>query len=127
MIADRDNLSPFLDRMREYYPNHAIMVTEHGAEANREGPAEERGTYAFQRDFYDFHNSVYATKTWLSGVIGTLRAFRVRPGWEGGNPKPSNNWHEKGVFDFFDNPKPSHAVVQNWFRNTVQYGPGTPR
>ena len=126
-IADRDNLSPFLDRMREYYPNHALMVTEHGAEANREGPAEERGTYAFQRDFYDFHNSVYATKTWLSGVIGTLRAFRVRPGWEGGNPKPSNNWHEKGVFDFFDNPKPSHAVVQNWFRNTVQYGPGTPR
>ena len=60
-------------------------------------------------------------------MIGTLRAFRVRPGWEGGNPKPSNNWHEKGVLDFFDNPKPSYAVVQNWFRNTVQYGPGTPR
>ncbi len=126
-IADRDNLSPFLDRMRSYYPSHAIMVTEHGAEANREGPDEERGTYGFQRDFYDFHNRVYSTKPWLSGVIGTLRAFRVRPGWEGGNPKPSNNWHEKGVFDFFDNPKPSHAVVQNWFRNTVQYGPGTPR
>ena len=126
-IADRDNLSPFLDKMRAFYPNQAIMVTEHGAEANREGPEEERGTYAFQRDFYNFHNSVYATKPWLSGVIGTLRAFRVRPGWEGGNPKPSNNWHEKGVLDFFDNPKPSYAVVQNWFRNTVQYGPGTPR
>jgi beta-glucuronidase len=126
-IADRENLSPFLDKMRSYYPSQALMVTEHGAEANREGPDEERGTYGFQRDFYDFHNSVYATKPWLSGVIGTLRAFRVRPGWEGGNPKPSNNWHEKGVFDFFDNPKPSHSVVQNWFRNTVQYGPGTPR
>jgi beta-glucuronidase len=126
-IADRDNLSPFLDKMRSYYPTHAIMVTEHGAEANRDGPDEERGTYGFQRDFYDFHNRVYATKPWLSGVIGTLRAFRVRPGWEGGNPKPSNNWHEKGVFDFFDNPKPSHAVVQGWFRSTVQYGPGTPR
>jgi beta-glucuronidase len=126
-IADRENLSPFLDRMREYYPNQAIMVTEHGAEANREGPDEERGTYGFQRDFYDYHNRVYSTKTWLSGVIGTLRGFRVRPGWEGGNPKPSNNWHEKGVYDFFDNPKPSHAVLQSWFRNTVQYGPGTPR
>jgi beta-glucuronidase len=126
-IADRDNLSPFLDRMRSYYPSQAIMVTEHGAEANREGPDEERGTYGFQRDFYDFHNRVYSTKPWLSGVIGTLRAFRVRPGWEGGNPKPSNNWHEKGVLDFFDNPKPSYAVVQNWFRSTVQYGSGTPR
>ena len=126
-IADRDNLSPFLDRVRSYYPSQAIMVTEHGAEANREGPDEERGTYGFQREFYDFHNRVYATKPWLSGVIGTLRAFRVRPGWEGGNPKPSSNWHEKGVLDFFDNPKPSHAVVQGWFRGTVQYGPGTPR
>ena len=126
-IADRENLSPFLDRMRSYYPSQAIMVTEHGAEANREGPDEERGTYGFQRDFYDFHNGVYATKPWLSGVIGTLRAFRVRPGWQGGNPKPSNNWHEKGVLDFFDNPKPSYAVVQNWFRNTVQYGAGARR
>ena len=126
-IADRENLSPFLDRMRSYYPNQAIMVTEHGAEANREGPEEERGTYGFQADFYNFHNQVYSTKPWLSGVIGTLRGFRVRPGWEGGNPKPSNNWHEKGVLDFFDNPKPSHAVMGNWFRNTVQYGPGTPR
>ena len=126
-IADRENLSPFLDRMRSYYPNQGIFVSEHGAEANREGPEEERGTYAFQADFYNFHNQVYSTKPWLSGVIGTLRAFRVRPGWAGGNPKPSNNWHEKGVLDFFDNQKPSFPIVQNWFRNTVQYGPGTPR
>jgi len=121
-IADRENLSPFLDRMRSYYPTQAIMVTEHGAEANRDGPDEERGTYGFQREFYEYHNQVYATKPWLSGVIGTLRAFRVRPGWEGGNPKPSNNWHEKGVLDFFDNPKPSYEVLQRWFRGTIQYG-----
>ena len=126
-IADRENLSPFLDKVRSFYPRQAIMVTEHGAEANREGPEEERGTYGFQAGFYDYHNSVYATKPWLSGVIGTLRAFRVRPGWEGGNPKPSNNWHEKGVLDFFDNPKPSYPIVQNWFRSTVQYGAATPR
>jgi beta-glucuronidase len=120
-IADRDDLSPWLDRIRACYPRQALMVTEHGAEANREGPAEERGTYAFQRDFYNFHNSVYATKPWLSGVIGTLRAFRVRPGWSGGNPKPTTNWHEKGVIDFYDNPKPAYADVQKWFRETVQY------
>ena len=125
-IADRENLSPFLDMIRGCYPQQALMVTEHGAEANREGPEEERGTYGFQREFYDYHNSVYATKPWLSGVIGTLRAFRVRPGWEGGNPRASNNWHEKGVLDFFDNPKPSYEVVQRWFRGTTQYGSPQP-
>ena len=121
-IADREGLSPWLDSVRACYPTKAIMVTEHGAEANREGPAEERGTYGFQSEFYDYHNSVYATKPWLSGVIGTLRSFRVRPGWMGGNPRPLTNWHEKGVIDFFDNPKPAYAVLQRWFRGTVQYG-----
>ena len=125
-IADRDELSPWLDRMRACYPRQALMVTEHGAEANRDGPAEERGTYQFQRDFYNFHNSVYATKPWLSGVIGTLRSFRVRPGWSGGNPRPTTNWHEKGVIDFFDNHKPAYADVQKWFKETVQYGTGSP-
>jgi beta-galactosidase/beta-glucuronidase len=120
-IADRELLSPWLDKIRGCYPRHALMVTEHGAEANRDGPREERGTYGFQQDFYNYHNSVYATKDWLSGVIGTLRAFRVRPGWAGGNPRPTTNWHEKGVIDFFDQPKPAYADVQKWFRGTVQY------
>jgi beta-glucuronidase len=126
-IADRELLSPWLDSIRGCYPRHALMVTEHGAEANRDGPPEERGTYGFQQDFYNFHNETYATKTWLSGVIGTLRAFRVRPGWAGGNPRPMTNWHEKGVIDFFDQPKPAYFDVQRWFRGTQQYGavPGT--
>jgi beta-glucuronidase len=127
-IADRDLLSPWLDQIRACYQRQALMVTEHGAEANRDGPREERGTYGFQQDFYNFHNEVYATKPWLSGVIGTLRSFRVRPGWAGGNPRPVTNWHEKGVIDFFDQPKPAYFDVQRWFRGTDQYpapAPGT--
>jgi beta-glucuronidase len=121
-IADRDDLSPFLDKMRAFYPKQAIMVTEHGAEANREGPAEERGTYGFQSDFYNFHNSVYATKPWLSGVIGTLRSFRVRPGWEGGNPRPQSPIHQKGVVAFDGTKKPGFFDIQRLFKATPQYG-----
>ena len=39
-------LSGYLDRSARCYPNKAIVVTEFGAEANRDGPAEEKGTYA---------------------------------------------------------------------------------
>ena len=42
------------------------MVTEFGAEANRDGPAEEKGTYAFQQDFVNYHLGVFATKPWLA-------------------------------------------------------------
>ena len=66
------------------------MVTEFGAEANRDGPVEEKGTYAFQQDFVNYHLGVYATKPWLSGAIyWALQEFRVRPDWDGGNPRPA--------------------------------------
>ena len=65
------------------------MVTEFGAEANREGPVEEKGTWAFQQDFVNFHLGVFASKPWLSGAIyWALNEFRVKPDWEGGNPRP---------------------------------------
>ena len=41
--------------MREYYPELALFVTEFGAEANRSGPADRKGTYAFQRDLIRHH------------------------------------------------------------------------
>ena len=63
------------------------MVTEFGAEANRTGPFEERGTYEFQSDFLDFHLRTYATKPWLSGAITMLQEFWCRPDWSGGNPE----------------------------------------
>ena len=43
-IADRDAAVRYLDTVRACYPNKAIMVTEFGAEANRDGPVEEKGT-----------------------------------------------------------------------------------
>ena len=82
--------SAYLDAARACYPDKALMVTEFGAEANRDGPIEEKGTWAFQQDWVNFHLGVFATKPWLSGALyWTLNEFWVRPGWEGGNPRPA--------------------------------------
>jgi beta-glucuronidase len=124
-VADEDLLSNYLDSVRACYPNKAIVVTEFGAEANRDGPAEEKGTYEFQDDFVNFHLNVFASKPWLSGAIyWTLEEFRVRPGWDGGNPKPSPPFHQKGLIKLDGTPKPAYAEVQNWYRGTQQYNVG---
>jgi beta-glucuronidase len=122
-IADRTLLPDYLDSVRQCYPNKAIAITEFGAEANRDGPVEEKGTYAFQQDFINFHLGVYATKPWLSGAIyWTLQEFRVRPDWEGGNPRPSPPIHQKGVISFDGVKKPGFFDLQRNYLATPQIG-----
>jgi beta-glucuronidase len=124
-IADRTKLGAYLDQVHKCYPDKAIAVTEFGAEANRSGPEEDRGTYEFQADLNDYELSVFAKKPWLSGAIGMLIEFHVRPGWSGGNPFPSAEpLHQKGVFDFNGNPKPAAAVLERWFKATQQWDIG---
>jgi len=120
-IADRRRLSPYLDSLRKCYPTQAIANTEFGAEANRAGPAEERGTYKFQAEYVDYTLGIYAKKPWISGAVGMLMAFRARPGWAGGNPHPTPPIHEKGVFDLRGNAKPAAKVMSDWFHKTQQY------
>ena len=86
--------------MREYYPELALFVTEFGAESNRKGPVERKGTYAFQRELMRHHVRTYIKKRYLNGAIAwILRDFRVRPDWEGGNPTPRPRWNQKGLVD----------------------------
>jgi beta-glucuronidase len=121
---DRDALSSFLDTFRDCNPTKAIMITEFGAEANRPGPVEERGTYAFQAQTAAFHLAVYATKPWLSGALyHTLEDFACTPGWAGGNPWPDPPFFHKGLLDLNGNPKPAFAVVARIFHKTVQIAP----
>jgi Glycosyl hydrolases family 2, TIM barrel domain/Glycosyl hydrolases family 2, sugar binding domain/Glycosyl hydrolases family 2 len=123
-IADRTLLSDYLDQVRTCYPNKAIVVTEFGAEANRAGPVEEKGTFAFQQDFVNFHLGVYAQKPWLSGAIYfALQEFRVRPKWDGNNPRPDPPLHEKGVVTYDGVRKPAFADLQRNYRSTTQIGP----
>ncbi|MGB2711051.1 MAG: glycoside hydrolase family 2 TIM barrel-domain containing protein, partial [Conexibacter sp.] len=127
-IADRDELPAFLDALRKCYPSKAIAVTEFGAEANRDGPAEEKGTYAFQQEFIADHLAVYASKAWLTGsVYWALQEFRVRPGWGGGNPWSDPPYHAKGVVRLDFSPKPGYATLQAGQRKVRQYVPLAPR
>ena len=121
-IADRTVLSEYLDSVRACYPNKAIMITEFGAEANRSGPVEEKGTYEYQQDFVNYHLGVYAQKPWLSGALyWTLKEFRVRPEWDGGNPRPQGAIHQKALVNYDGARKPAFADVQRIFQSTDQY------
>jgi len=124
-LFDRTRLSGYLDDVRRCYPDKAVVVSEFGAEANRDGPVEEKGTFAHQQDFVNFHLGVMAGKPWLSGAIyWALEEFRVRPGWEGGNPRPSPPVHQKGVITYGGAVrKPAFADLQRLFRSVVQFAP----
>jgi beta-glucuronidase len=122
-IADRDALPEYLDSVHACYPNKAIFVSEFGAEANRDGPVEEKGTFSYQQDFVNYHLGVYAQRPWLSGAIyWALQEFRVRPNWDGGNPRPNPPVHEKGLLRFDGSKKPAWFDVQRLFAATNQLG-----
>jgi beta-glucuronidase len=123
-IADQTTLSDYLDSVRQCYPHKAIVITETGAEANRDGPVEERGTYQFQQAFANYHFGVYATKPWLSGAIWwTLEEFAVKPGWEGGNPWPAPPIHQKAPITMAGVKKPAFYDLQRIYKGTKQWGP----
>jgi beta-glucuronidase len=122
-LKRRQGLSGYLDAMHACYAGKGLVVTEFGAEANRPGPVTERGSYAFQQDFVRFHLNVFATKPWLGGAIyWALQEFRVRPGWGGGNPRPTPPIHGKGLISFNGALKPAYYDVRNLYRATTQLG-----
>jgi len=121
---DRDALGPFLDSLRACYPTKAMFVTEFGFEANRNGPVEERGTYAFQSNSAAYHLGVFAARPWLSGAMYfALEDFAVSPGWSGGDPFPDPPFNQKGLIGPAGDFKPAFAVVQGIYRATIQIAP----
>lgn len=124
-MAEREHLGVFLRKVRRCYPEMAIAVTEFGAEANRHGPAEERGTYEFQDAFVRYHLGEFENHPWLSGATyWALQEFRVRPNWDGGNPRPAPPIHQKGIVAFDGSKKPAYFTVQELFRATEQFPAG---
>ncbi len=118
---DRDALGPFLDGLRSCYPTQALLVTEFGFEANRSGPTEERGTYAFQANAAGYHLAIFNSKPWLSGAIYFLLQDAVSgPGFTGGNPWPFPPFLYKGLIDVFGRHKPAWSVVSSSYHHTVQ-------
>lgn len=120
--ADSQLLSQFLDQIRACYPSKPVMVTEYGAEGNRSGPPEEKGTYEFQADYVRSTLGVLNSKPYLAGAIyWTLQEFRVRPGYTGGDPHGEAPWHQKGPLDRFGNKRPVFGLLQQAYTSTQQF------
>jgi beta-glucuronidase len=121
-IADPRGLDGYLNRMHSDFPHQALMVTEFGAEANRHGPATEKGTYEFQADFLAYHLRVFGGKPFINAaVVWALHDFRVKPGWTGGNPLPHPPVNEKGLIDDAGLRKPAFETVRQIFRGTAPF------
>ena len=117
-VIEREELGSYLDQLHRFYPRSALFVTEFGAEANRSGPIDEKGTFEFQRELMQFHVETYGQKPFVNGAMAwILRDFRVRPGWDGGNPKPRPPVNFKGLIDENGNRKPSFDEVARLYRN----------
>ena len=90
-ISDRTLLPAYLDAQEHCYHRQALMVTEFGAEADRDGPVQERGTYEFQNDFIQYHLGVFATKPYLSAALYWALAGLPRlPGLDRREPDPGS-------------------------------------
>jgi len=123
VVATRGDIN---DAIETGYPDKALMVSEFGAEANRDGPAEEKGTWAFQNEWINYQLGVIGSKPWLSGAIyWALNEFWVRPGWDGGNPRATNPIHQKGLTTYDGVRKPAWTEVQRSFKSTLQFVPAT--
>ncbi len=71
----------------------------------------------------NYHLAVHGSKPWLSGSFyWALQEFRVRPNWDGGNPRPNSPIHEKGLVRFDGSKKPAWFDVQRLFAATPQLG-----
>jgi beta-glucuronidase len=122
-LVDRNALGPYLDQMRGYYPNLGLFVTEFGAEANRNGPVDEKGTFQFQSDWMQFQIATIDSKPYVNGAVNwLLRDFKVRPDWDGGNPIPQPPYNQKGVADQFGTPKPAFDVTARMYKAIKRAG-----
>ena len=126
-VEDFSLLDPFLREMRDNYPDHALVMTEFGAEGRPDMATAEpdrKGSYAFQANHVARTMAVVDGLPWLSGAIHwTLREFEIFPGWRGGaEPQPGpNTRHHKGVLTYGGTPKPAWSVLRERYLNTPLY------
>jgi hypothetical protein len=124
--GDLADLEPFLRTARGYYGRQALVMTEFGAEATMEGPADVKETYAFQAKYVDTNLSLIKRLGFMSGAIyWTLREFAVKPDWDGGAERTDverDGIHNKGLLTYADgDAKPAFDVASDHFSSTPLY------
>jgi beta-galactosidase/beta-glucuronidase len=130
-VEDFSLLEPYYREMHDLYPEHALVMTEWGAEARPElaaAPPELKGGYSFQA----FHaqrtlDAIDHLSDFLSGAIyWTLREFEIYPGWTGGAGRrppqfEPNTRHHKGLIGYTGERKPAFWIVRDRYLRTPLY------
>jgi beta-glucuronidase len=114
-------LGGFLDDLHRANPDLGLLITEFGAEAKGPGPAEQRGTYEFQRRYVREHLRIHESKRYVNGsIVWALRDFRVDPTWVGGAPPEwaTPPWHNKSLIEENGTPKPVYYDMRKAWRHT---------
>ena len=129
-VEDFNLLEPYIAEMRDHYPEHALVMTEWGAEARPElaqAPPTLKGGYPFQAFHATRTLDVVDRSPVLSGAIyWTLREFEIFPGWAGGaGRRPPqygrNTRHHKGVIAYGGERKPAFEVLRDRYARTPLY------
>jgi beta-glucuronidase len=128
-VEDFAGLRPLLERMRGYYPDAALVMTEFGAEGRpdmADAAPDVKGGYAFQADHVARTIDVVDSLPFISGAIHwTLREFEIFPGWRGGavpGEGPNGNTrHHKGVLTYHGARKPAWEVLRRSFARAPLY------
>jgi len=116
-----DELGPYLDSIHAANPNLPLVITEFGAEAVRDGPVEQPGSFQFQRKFAVDHLRIHGSKPYVAGSIWwALRDFRVDPTWVGGAPPDwaSPPWHNKSLIEENNGRKDVYFDMRKRWRKT---------
>ncbi len=119
-VEDFNTLEPYLREMHDLYPNHALVMTEFGAEGradmNNFSP-DTLGTYAFQANQVARTIDLVNRLPFMVGEIHwTLREFEINPGWLGGVRigRPGRNTrHYKGVLTYNGVKKPAWYALHD--------------
>ena len=114
-------LSGYLDEIHAANPDLPLMITEFGAEAVRDGPASQRGSFQFQRRYTIQHLRIHASKPFVAGSIAwALRDFRVDPTWTGGAPRGWSTppWNNKSLIEEFNGRKPVYFDLRKRWRHS---------
>ena len=124
-VEDFNALEPFLREMRDLYPDHALVMTEFGAEGRpdmADAPADEKGSYALPDQARGPHPgpgrppAVHVGRHPLDAarvrdLPRLARRRRVeRPG--------RNTRHHKGVLTYNGERKPAWSVLRDHFART---------
>jgi len=129
--ADLADLEPYLRAMNEKYPEHALVITEFGAESTYSGSPQDKETYEFQVQYIRDNLEVVDRLPFMNGAIyWTLREFAVKPGWVGGFERDGvqrDGIHRKALITYGGQPKPAWDVTRTMFASTPLYRGGAPR